>query len=77
MSAEIVKFPGITKLDLHADDVLRGAIGTVDRVVICGFTKDGQEYFAANFSDAGEAFYHLERAKHRLNSTIDGMTDGL
>lgn len=68
---EVVKFPGITKLDLDPDLVLRDALGKLDQVVIIGFNKDGSEFFASSQADGGEVLWHLERAKHRLMRIVD------
>jgi hypothetical protein len=74
MSDNVVRFPGITTLDLDADMIVSEAIGKMDRVVIVGLDNDGNEYFAANHSDAGEAMYCLQRAVWRLNCVIDAMS---
>lgn len=68
---EIVKFSGITTLDLPADRVLEEAIGCLDQVVVVGFTKDGDEYFASSTADGGDTLWMLERAKKRLLDVVD------
>jgi len=73
MSENVVEFGGITKLDLDPDRLLQKAMGRLSEVVIIGFDKDGGEYFAASKADAGDTLYHLDRARHRLMKTIDGM----
>ena len=74
--AEVVKFPGITRFDLNADDVLQEAIGQLDEVVICGIGKDGRQYFASSVADGADALWHLERAKHALMKITDELEHG-
>ena len=68
---EVVTLPCITTLDIPADRVLQAAVGKLDHVVIIGYDKDGEEYFAANFSDGGEVLWHMERAKMKLLRQAD------
>ncbi|MFM2134460.1 MAG: hypothetical protein RL156_1741 [Bacteroidota bacterium] len=39
----VVRFTGITKLDMPADHVIESALGKLEGVVILGYDKDGQE----------------------------------
>lgn len=72
MSAEILIWDGVTKHDLPCDRVLQSAIEAgVTEVVICGFGKDGEFYFASNKADAGDVIYHLEMAKKKLLDICD------
>lgn len=67
MSAEIITWNGITRLDLPAERVIAEALGaSLDEVVIIGFDQDGEFYFASNKADAGTVLYHLEMAKMKL-----------
>lgn len=61
----------ITKLNLDPDRVLSKAIGELTEVVVIGFDKDGDEYFASSIADGGSVVFHLERAKHKLMRIID------
>lgn len=74
--ADVVRFPGITKLDLDPDDVLTKALGQMEQVVICGFDKDGNQYFASSVSDGGTSLWHLERAKWALMKITDEIENG-
>lgn len=68
----IVRFPGVTLLDLDPDLILKEAKGRLDKVMILGYTKDGEEeYFAASFADGGTAVWLLERMKMLLLSVVD------
>lgn len=66
MSADVIDFTGSTTLDIDPDRILQSAIGQMDQVVLIGWDKDGQEYFASSVSDGGTVLWHLERAKLKL-----------
>jgi hypothetical protein len=67
----IVRFTGITKLDIPADQVIESALGKLEGVVILGYDKDGQEYFASSYADGGNMLWLLERAKKALLEMAD------
>lgn len=69
----IVDLPVVTTLDTDPDRVLRKAIGGLSEVVIVGFDKDGNEFFSSSMADAGQATWHLERAKWRLMKMVDEL----
>jgi len=72
MTAEVVPFGGISRLDIPAERVLQAAIAAgMSEVVICGFDSDGQEYFASSQADGGDVLWHLERAKIKLLRLAD------
>lgn len=56
----------LTRLDVSPDRILSCALGQMREVVIVGFDKDGQEYFASSVADGGSTLWHLARAQHRL-----------
>ena len=62
----------VTSLDLPADRILDAAkeIG-MEGVVIVGYTKDGDEYFASSYADGGTTGWHLDRAKYKLLKIVD------
>ena len=62
----VVFFTGITKLDLPPDRVLESAIGKLDQVLILGFDKNGDEYFASSQADGGDVMWLMERCKKQL-----------
>jgi hypothetical protein len=62
----VVDFGGVTYLDLEPDRVFEKAIGNVDSVVIIGFDKEGDFYFASSKADAGEVIWLMEMAKKKL-----------
>jgi hypothetical protein len=72
----VINFPGPTRLDLDPDSVLQVAVGEMSEVVICGFDKDGNQYFASSVADGGNALWHLERAKWALMKKVDEIEHG-
>ena len=64
--AKVVLFSGITRLDLPPDRILEEAIGKLEGVVILGYEKDGNEYFASSYADGGLVNWLLDRCKQQL-----------
>lgn len=71
MSAEVVRFTGITSLPLDPDRLLREALGKLERVIIIGVDKDGEAYHASSDPDGGTFLWDVERAKHKLMTLAD------
>lgn len=63
---DIVNLDNVTRLDLPPDRILEAAVGELDSVVIAGFKKDGDEYFASSVADGGTALWLIERLKKKL-----------
>jgi hypothetical protein len=63
---EVVTFTGVTKLDLPPDRILADAVGKLEGVVILGYTKEGDEFFASSYADGGNVLWLLERLKKQL-----------
>lgn len=66
MTADIVRFPGLTRHDIDPDQVLKAAIGQMEGVVLCGYDKDGNTYFASSYSSGGDTLWLLELCKRVL-----------
>jgi hypothetical protein len=66
---DVVTFSGITKLDLPPDRILQDAVGKLEGVVILGYTKEGDEFFASSYADGGNVLWLLERLKKQLLET--------
>lgn len=64
--SKILPFTGITSLDMPVDVVLESAKDQLEGVVILGYTKDGEEYFASTYADGPEVLWLLERLKKQL-----------
>lgn len=63
---KVIPLGGITRLDIPPDDVLRGAVGKMEGVVLIGFDNDGDLYFASSYADGGEVLWLLEQTKKQL-----------
>lgn len=70
----VLKFTGITSLDMPPDVILEGAIGKLESVIVIGYTTDGEEYFASSMADGADALWHLQRAAHKLICMPDEET---
>jgi len=64
--SKVIKFTGITKLDLPVDRVLDAAKETLEGVVIMGYTTDGEEYFASTYANGSTVLWLVERMKKML-----------
>ena len=64
--SNVILFNGITKLDLDPDMVLENSKGKLEGVILIGYDKDGEEYFASTYADGGEVLWLIERMKLRL-----------
>lgn len=69
--SNVVRLPCITSLDLEADVILDEAMGELKQVVIMGYDKDGNEYFASSVSDGGTVMWLMERVKRMLLETCE------
>ncbi len=69
---DVVELGNITKLDLPADRILENTKGKMEGVVILGYDKDENEYFASSYADGGTVLWLLEMAKKRLLDVADG-----
>jgi hypothetical protein len=68
--AQVIPIGCITRLDLPVDTVLDAAREQLDSVVLCGYTKDGEEYFASTIADGGDVLWLLERCKTLLLKVV-------
>jgi len=67
MSAEIVPFPGPSRLNLPADRILSAAIdANLSEAIVIGRDKNGDEVFMSSVADGGDVLWLLERMKLRL-----------
>ena len=54
------------------EDVLRVALEVdLSEVVICGYTEDGDEYFASSEPDGPSALWLLSRCQRALLAVVD------
>lgn len=69
---KVIPIGGITRLDLDPDQILEAAKGTLDGVVILGWTKDEKcEFFASSWADGGDVIWLLEMCKKALLESVD------
>lgn len=70
--SNVIKFNGLTKLDIPALDVLNAATEHgLDSVVLCGYDKDGKLYLASSLGDTAETVLLLERFKKFLLDYVE------
>ena len=59
--------PVVTSLACPAERILKAALdANMKDVIVLGFDENDNLYFSASNPDAGNVFYHLEMARHRL-----------
>jgi len=63
---KVVGFTGVTTLNSNPESVLENAKGKLDGVVILGYDKDGEEWFASSYADGGDTLWLMERLKLKL-----------
>lgn len=70
---EVIILNNVTSLDIPADRVLDKAFEQMDlkQVVILGYDKDGEEYFASSIANGTEVLWLLERLKKKLLDIVD------
>ncbi|MCP4410172.1 MAG: hypothetical protein GY807_21005 [Gammaproteobacteria bacterium] len=71
----VIQLGGVTRLNLSPDRVLKNAIGQFDDdgVVIMGYDKNGDTYFASSIANGGTVLWLLENCKKRLLETKDDL----
>ncbi len=75
MADNVVVLPVITSLDVLPERVLSKAQeADLDAVVVIGWSKDGDVYFASSYADSAQVIYLLERAKHDLLKMEDELS---
>ena len=65
---EVVKLDCLTTLPIDPDDVLNGALGKLDRVLVIGYAKDGGFYTAASDGDMAQALWLATKFIHKLHA---------
>lgn len=69
-TAQVLRWRGITKLDLPTDQIIGAAQEAGLRcVVVLGYDADGAEYFASSIADGADVLWLLERLKQQLLTT--------
>jgi len=71
MADNVIDLPVVTTLDLNPDRVLEASKGKLESVVVVGYDKNGEEYFASSISDAGTVSWLMDRMKLKLMRICD------
>ena len=68
MTDNVIPLGNVTRLNMRPDDILKQAIGQFDDdgVIVMGYDKDGDLYFASSIADGGTVLWLLETCKQRL-----------
>lgn len=67
MSADLVRFPGTTKVNLPAANVLETAVACdLKEAIVIGRNQDGSAFYASSLGDAGHILLELEKFKRML-----------
>ena len=64
--SNVIPLGNITRLDLPVDRVLESAKDQLEGVIIMGYDKEGNSYFASTYADGGEVLWLLEMCKKLL-----------
>jgi hypothetical protein len=64
---DVVLLNVVTRLDIPVQRVLDGAVNAdLEKVVVIGYDKEGEFYFASNKADKVSVLWLLEQAKREL-----------
>ena len=64
--SNVIPLGNVTRLDIPAETILEAAKGNLDSVVLMGYDKDGELYFASSIADGGDALWLIEKLKQQL-----------
>lgn len=71
MSAKVIPLNNVTRLDLPVDRILEAAKDQLKSVVLLGWDKEGNEYFASSIADGADVLWLLDRCKKKLLEAVD------
>ena len=66
MKAKIIPLNMLTRIDLPVDRILDAAKEKLEGVVLLGYDKNGETYFASSYADGGTILWLLEKCKKQL-----------
>jgi len=73
---EVVELGNVTKLDIPPERILNKAFEAgLTEVIIIGYAKDGDFYFASSQADGGDVLWLLEMVKRKLIDVALQMED--
>jgi len=67
--SKVINLPCVTSLNLPPNRILQGAWSKLEGVVLIGWDKHGDFYFASSIADGGDVLWLLEKAKKELLET--------
>lgn len=68
----VEKLDIVTSVDLNPNDVLLAAINNgMDKVIVIGYDKNGEEYFASSYADGPNVAWLCNRMIHMLMKIAD------
>jgi hypothetical protein len=71
-AAQVLRFDGITKLDIPVEHVLDGAAeADLKCIVVLGYDTEGNEFFSSSMADGADVLWLLERLKRQLLASVD------
>lgn len=74
-TAQVIRWRGVTKLDIAVEQVLEGA-QDLKCAVVLGYDKEDNEYFASSIADGADVLWLLERLKLQLLNTGSETDEG-
>lgn len=72
--SNVLHWRGITRHRIPPDQLLAKALGECETVLILGYDKQGEFYFASSEPDGGSVLWLLEWAKKELLKTAEEMS---
>jgi hypothetical protein len=67
MEDNVVILPVVTRLDVPVERIINAAMeADLESIVIVGYDKDGEQYFASSIADGGTILWLFEKAKKDL-----------
>lgn len=67
MNAKVIDLPCITSLDIPPEKILKRVLEKdLESVVIMGYHKSGELYFASSFPGGGDVLWLMEKLKVEL-----------
>jgi hypothetical protein len=70
MKDNIIHFPVNRNLDIDPDDVLAGAMGELQQVVVIGRCHNGDDWIASHTGDPARILFLIEQFKFNLLSGV-------
>ena len=69
---KVIDIGCMTRLDLPPDKILEWSKGKLEGVVVMGWDKDGNQYFASSYAAGPEVLWLLESCKQSLINVKTG-----